>query len=71
MVTPPAHNRRVEETQDSAVLAVIGRCVVAGCNRSAVRHLVVDVGGCQLAGIVCGHCERATRMAVFLLELAV
>ena len=60
----------VPESRKTAVAAVIGRCVVAGCDRSAITHMIVDVGGRQLAGIVCGHCELATRMAAFLLELA-
>jgi len=49
---------------------VIGLCVVASCERPAVTHLAVDVGGRRLLGSVCEHCERATRSAAFLLGLA-
>jgi hypothetical protein len=52
------------------VVAVIGQCVVASCGRPAVSHLVMDVGEHHLLGSVCEHCERATRGAAFLLELA-
>jgi hypothetical protein len=52
------------------VVAVIGQCVIASCHRPAVTHLLVDVGESRLLGSVCEHCERATRRAAFLLELA-
>jgi hypothetical protein len=52
------------------VVSVIGQCVVASCDRPAVTHLAVDVGGNRLLGSVCEHCERATRSAAFLLGLA-
>jgi hypothetical protein len=52
------------------VVSVIGQCVIASCHRPAVTHLVVDVGENRLLGSVCEHCERATRSAAFLLELA-
>ena len=67
IVTPLADNRHVKRPKDG--VAVIGQCVVASCNRPAVTHLVVHVGRRRLAGIVCEHCERATRGAAFLLEL--
>ena len=51
-------------------MSVIGLCVVASCERPAVTHLAVDVGGRRLLGSVCEHCERATRSAAFLLGLA-
>jgi hypothetical protein len=52
------------------VVSVIGQCVIASCRRPAVTHLVVDVGESRLLGSVCEHCDRATRSAAFLLELA-
>jgi hypothetical protein len=52
------------------VVSVIGQCVVASCDRPAVTHLAVDVGGNRLLGSVCKHCERATKSAAFLLGLA-
>ena len=52
-----------------AEIAVIGRCTVASCCRPAATYLVVGVGEGTVAGTVCEHCERTSRMAAFLLEL--
>ena len=51
-------------------IPVIGPCVVSSCRRAATRHLVLSVGAGTIFGAVCDHCDRASRLAAFLLELA-
>jgi hypothetical protein len=50
-----------------ASISVIGGCSVASCSRPATTHLVLSVGGRSVAGPVCERCERASRLAAFLL----
>jgi hypothetical protein len=68
MVTPLVHNHDVSGPQNG-VVGVIGQCVVASCHRPAVTHVILDVGGCRVAGSVCEHCQRATMLGAFLLAL--
>jgi hypothetical protein len=56
-------------TSPRAEIVVIGPCSIANCRRPAAVHLVLEVGPRVLAGAVCEHCERASRLAAFLLEL--
>ena len=49
-------------------IRVIGRCSVASCQRPASTHLVLAAGSRTLAGAVCDHCARASKLALFLLD---
>jgi len=49
-------------------LSVIGVCSVASCSRPATTHVVVTVGRRTLTGTLCDRCDRATRLAAFLLD---
>jgi hypothetical protein len=50
-------------------IRAIGCCSVASCRRAATRHVVLEVAGQTITGTVCEHCERATRLALFLVAL--
>jgi hypothetical protein len=47
------------------------RLWLAAAVKSAINTRRHRIGGRQVAAVVCEHCERVTRMAAFLLELAV